>query len=256
MRERTSLMYDMTPIHSPHNTGTYKSKYWYFDRCMFTHVHSEASVVRRSRSQAEAGAGLVAILGYVSGGVRGVMGDLSIDRDPGQMYLVDHAQRVDCIQFPNEIHGVFLPKKLIGYDPDRHAPFIRFADNRVQGALLNRVFNRVFHDIQVRDAIDPTAFDQLVACLKTCLGSDRRDGDVRRQARDALADLIRSYVDRNLTHRDLSVATILTNFGLSRASLFRMFERDGGFRRFVNRRRVHRAVIDIASTPPFARPYQ
>lgn len=250
MRERTSLMYDMTPIHSPFNTGTYRSKYWYFDRFMFTHVHSEASVVRRSKSQAEAGAGLVAILSYVSGGVRGVMGDLSIDRDPGQMYLVDHARQVDCIQFPNEIHGVFVPKNMIGYDPDQHAPFIRFSDNRVQGALLYRAFNRVFRNVQFQDAVDPTAFDQLLSCLKMCLGSDRRDGDVRRQARDALADMIRSYVDKNLAHPDLSAATILTNFGLSRASLFRMFERDGGFRRFVNRRRVHRAVIDIVSAPP------
>jgi len=242
-------MYDMTPIHSHRNTGTYTTKYWYFDRFMVTRVNSEASVVGRSRSQAEAGAGLVALLRYFDGGVRGVMGDFSIDRDPGQMYLIDQEQRVDCIQFPNEVQGVFIPKDLIGYDPDLHRPFIRFSDNRVQGALLYRAFDRVFRDVADQNMVDLTAFDQLLACIKMSLGSDHRDGDVRRQARDALADMIRAYVDRNLTQIDLSAAAILKNFGLSRASLFRMFESDAGFRRFVNRRRLHRAVLDIAQKP-------
>lgn len=246
MRERTSLMYDMTPIHSDRNTGVYRSKNWYFDRFMFVRAKNEASVIGRSKAQAEAGAGLVFLHRYFGGGIRGLMGDLSIDRDPGQMYLMDQSRQVDCIQFPNEVQGVFIPKDLIGYDPDRHAPFIRFSDNRVQGALLYRVFDRVLHEVSLRDTVDPAAMSQLLACVRTSLRSERRDGDVRRQAREAMADMIRAYVDRNLAHLDISAATILRNFGLSRASLFRMFERDGGFRRFVNRRRVHRAVLDIS----------
>ncbi len=246
MRERTSLMYDMTPIHSDRNTGVYRSKNWYFDRVMFVRAKNEASVIGRSKAQAEAGAGLVFVHRYFEAGIRGLLGDLSIDRDPGQMYLMDQSRQVYCIQFPNEVQGVFIPKDLIGYDPDRHAPFIRFSDNRVQGALLYRTFDRVFRNVSRRDEVDPAALNQLLACIKTSLSSDRRDGDVRRQAREAMADMIRAYVDRNLAHFDISSATILRNFGLSRASLFRMFEGDGGFRRFVNRRRVHRAVLDIS----------
>jgi len=249
MRERASIMYDMTPIHSHRNTGIYTTKNWYFDHFMFAHVKNEASVVGRSKAQAETGAGLVFLHRYFDGGIRGVMDDTSIDRDPGQMYMIDQARRVDCIQFPNQVHGVFIPKNLIGYDSGQHPAFIRFSDNRVLGALLYRSFDRVFGDVQLHGTVDLATLNQLVACIKMSLGSDRRDGDVRRQAREALADMIRAYVDRNLTHLDLSAATILKNFGLSRASLFRMFEPDGGFRRFVNRRRLHRAVLDIAQKP-------
>lgn len=232
-------MYDMTPIHSHRNTGVYKTKNWYFDRFMFVSAKNEASIIGRSKAQAEAGAGLVFLHRYFDGEIRGVMGDLSIDRDPGEMYLMDQERRVDCIQFPNRVQGVFLPKKLIGYDPDRHASFIRFSDNRAQGILLYRAFDRAFRNVSMRDSVDPEALNQLLACLKTSLGADRRDGDIRRQARDAMADMIRAYVDRNLTQLNLSASTVLRNFGLSRASLYRMFEDDDGFRRFVNRRRDH-----------------
>ncbi|MEM7329823.1 MAG: AraC family transcriptional regulator [Pseudomonadota bacterium] len=249
MRERAAVMYDMTPLHAPHNSGVYRTQNWFAGGLMFVSIKQDPSAVGRSRAQAENGAGLVFIHRYVYGGIRGVMGDLNIDRDPDQVYLMDQERRVNCLQFANAVHGVFIPKDRIGYHPDRHAPFIRFSNHRVLGALLNQAFCRVFQDILAHDQINLVALDRLLACLKTALQTDPRDGDVRRQARDALADLIRTYVERNLDHPDLSSTLILKNFGVSRASLFRMFERDGGVRNFIKQRRVFRAVLDIAGTP-------
>ena len=249
MRERTSVMYDMTPLYSPSATGVYKSTNWFASGLMFVRIQQDPSSVRRSKSQAENGSGLVFLHRYIHGGIRGVMGEMSIDRDPNQIYLIDQARRVKCLQFANEVLGVFIPKSLIGYHPDSHAPFIRFSDNRMVGAVLLRSFDQVFRTILERDMIDPSKAQQLVSCVKWALGSDRWDGDVRRQAREATADLIRAYVERNLENPDLSTSLILKSFGVSRASLFRMFETEGGVRRFINKRRLYRAVLEIAETP-------
>ncbi len=246
MREKSSSMYDMTPLRSPLNAGVYESRNWFVDRFFFAEVKNDAAVVGRTKSQAETGAGLVYLHRYLRGGIRGVIGDLSVDRDPGSMYLMDQEQRVSCIQFPMTSQGVFIPKVLIGYDPDRHPAFVRFADNKTVNALLYRAFDHVFNDIRDQNIVDWTALDCLIASVRYALGTDDRDGDIRRQAREAMSDLIREYVERNLDDADLSPTRILKTFGVSRATLFRMFESEGGVRRFINKRRLYRAVLDIA----------
>ena len=246
MREKSSSMYDMTPLESPNNSGIYRTRNWFVDRFFFAETRNDAVTVGRTKAQAETGAGLVFLHRYLYGRVRGVMGDANIDRDPGQMYLMDQEQRVDCIQFPITSQGVFIPKDLIGYDPDRHPAFVRFADNKTVNALLYRAFDQVIEDMRSHCIVDWRALDQLIASLRYALGTDDRDGDVRRQARDAMADLIREHVERNLDQADLSSTSILKTFGLSRASLFRIFKSDGGVRRYINQRRLFRAVLDIA----------
>ncbi len=246
MRERTSAMYDMTPLRASSGPGRYLTTNWYVGRVLFIRTENSAAVIRRTKAQAENGANLVFVHRYVNGCLRGLMGDLNVDRDPGEMYLIDQAQRVDCIQFQTNIEGVFIPKDLLGYDPDRHAPFIRFSHNKTLSALLYREFDHVFGDIRDHNRVDWQALDRFIACLKCGLGTDDEDGDVRRRARNAMADLIRAHIERNLACPDLSSKALLRTFGVSRASLFRMFEADGGVRRFINRRRLYRAVLEIA----------
>ncbi|MGJ5206460.1 helix-turn-helix domain-containing protein [Bradyrhizobium sp. HKCCYLR20261] len=52
---------------------------------------------------------------------------------------------------------------------------------------------------------------------------------------------IRNYIDANLNVRDLNAATLARAFGLSRASLYRLFEPVGGVASYVRARRLERA---------------
>lgn len=248
MRERTSTMYDMTPLHVPQAIDLYKSSNWFVDRFLFIQTENGPVAISRSKAQSENGANLVFLHRYFGGGVRGVMGDLNIDRNPGEMYLIDQSRRVNCIQFQTCVQGVYIPKHLIGYDPNIHPPFMRFSNNKTLSALLYRNFDQVFADIKDHNLVDQMALDRLIACVRYALGTDDQDGDVRRQARNAMTDLIRVHIERNLCHPDLSATSLLKSFGLSRASLFRMFEAEGGVRRFINRRRLYRAVLEIADS--------
>ncbi len=249
MREKTSAMYDMTPLQSPLNSGLYQSKSWFHDRVMFIQSKNDVVAAGRSKAQAENGARLVFLHRYVSGHIRGVMGDLSIDRDPGEIYLIDQARRVRCIQYPTIVQGVFLPKEMIGYDESAHAPFVRFGLRPTIGPVIYDAFERVLDQVCRDDVLDTEAFERLISCLKLAIGTDQRSGDVRRHAREAMATLIRKFVEENLHQPSLSSTSILKNFGVSRASLFRMFERDGGVRSFIQKRRLNRAVFDLSQQP-------
>lgn len=249
MGDAIAVMYNITPLQSHLNTGHFSTRNWYALNSIFTDMKSDAFAVRRTKAQAEAGGHLVFVHRYASGSVRGRLGDLSMDRDPGSVYLLDQTSRLECIQFPNHTQGVFLPKSLLGFDPDMHAPLIRFPNQHAVGDLLDAQLSHIFRGLTHNDTVDIAAYYRLVACLRTALGSDTREGDVRRHARDAMAELICAFIEQRLGDWSLSVGSILTNFGVSRASLFRMFENNGGVRQYINDRRIYRAVLEISEGP-------
>ena len=84
------------------------------------------------------------------------------------------------------------------------------------------------------------------ACLKIALGVPAQREDVRTHARAALLRQICSFIDNNLERADLSAATLLNNFGVSRPTLYRMFEPLGWVRNYLTYRRVVSALFELA----------
>jgi AraC-like DNA-binding protein len=58
---------------------------------------------------------------------------------------------------------------------------------------------------------------------------------------------IRRFIDRNLGSAELDVDMIAKNFGLSRASLYRLFEPIGGVAGYIRKQRLNRAYQDITT---------
>jgi AraC-like DNA-binding protein len=55
------------------------------------------------------------------------------------------------------------------------------------------------------------------------------------------------YVEDNLTARDLGAAKLAATFGLSRASLYRLFAPVGGVASFIRERRLARAHLELTT---------
>ena len=58
---------------------------------------------------------------------------------------------------------------------------------------------------------------------------------------------LRTFVDRNLTSPKLGPAMVGANFGLSRASVYRLFEPVGGLASYIRKRRLQRAYEEITA---------
>ncbi len=58
---------------------------------------------------------------------------------------------------------------------------------------------------------------------------------------------VRRFIDRNLKSRDLSPQTIARDFGLSRASLYRLFEPVGGIAGYIRKQRLKQAFQEITA---------
>ena len=91
--------------------------------------------------------------------------------------------------------------------------------------------------------IEPT-----LALMASALNGDTRN--VENGAASIAASLMqraKAEIERNLHLNDLSITTICGAIGLSRASLYRLFEHHGGVRAYIQERRLRRAAEDLTS---------
>lgn len=244
--EKMNDMYEMTPLKSEHDKGVHRSESWHLESALFSRVEIDSFAVRRTKAQSAANAHLVTIQSYHVGGVQGRLGDLNVDRPPGAVHIFDLESRVECVQRHGNVEAIILPKAAIGYDPDKHPPLLSFPYDQPAGRLLQHLLQKFFSGLQRENSYAREHYLQLIAFLKLILGSEQKNGDVRRRARDAIKMSMCAFIDANLEDPNLSNAHLLANFGVSRATLFRMFKDYGGVRQYMSNRRLMRAVLDIS----------
>lgn len=247
--DRFSHMYEFSSLRAPGNTGRNTLIRWYAKGCQFVKTHSDATFMRRTKTHAQNGEGLVLVRRFHNSRSRATMGDTALVLEPGRLYLSDEGVPVDSYKPADRMDGIILPKRLLGYQSGIHAPFIDLSRCPVLATALHLEFDHIFEHLSAHDALDQDAFARLIACLQQAIGSPQQAGDVRRTARAAMADAIRVSIERHLDAPDMSVGWILKRFGVSRASLYRMFEGDGGVRQYVSDRRLYRAVLDLTERP-------
>ena len=249
IRESTTYFFDMTPVASGLNRGFFRTQSWFGRDCYFSHSDNDTLAVRRTKAQAESGAHLVLVQRFLSGHLLGRLEDLNVDRQSGEIYLVDLERRYECIQFPSSIQNIFISKSVLGYDSDKHAPFIHLSSWPTFRKLLAHQFDRLYAGLNSQNALDPADYQKFVACLRLALGGGQKNEDVRLKVRAAMTDLISRHIENHLEDWRLDVSSLLRDFGVSRSSLYRMFEDKGGVRQYISDRRMFRAVAEITRRP-------
>ncbi len=248
-RDVLQRIFDATPLESEHNLGEFETLSWYGDHWMISQSMMDSLAIRRTRAQSEFAAPLVFVHRYKYGHFRGVIGDVNIDRAPGSIYILDLERRVESLQVPILVQGFYIPKAMIGYDPDIHPPMIQFPVATPVGELINREFSQTIDQVLFNNTLNHSSLMRFASTLMVCIKTDQGRPWVRRNARQALAGLIRAHIDQDLRSPSLKIETIQRKFGISRATLFRLFERQGGVRTYIQDRRMFRAVMDIARRP-------
>ena len=152
----------------------------------------------------------------------------------------------DLITKSIRVQEALIPKAALGLPVGGAIKDKMFRPRSDNAKLLFSEWTALYRGLLRGDNFVPkSSLDRLLSLIKIELGADPRREDVRAQARDALRRQIFRFIERKLSSPDLSVDTLLQNFGVSRASLFRMFEEVGGVRSYIMERRTLRAVLEI-----------
>lgn len=215
-------------------------------RASAQHFRRDAEIIARS------GVDHIILQLYVKGGYRGTAAERPIEVEAGDVCLFDLAQPIDTRATAFENFTLVVPRPMFDARlmqvEDLHglvlsgrgalAPLLA----RHVGALFEYAPRMTFDECQ---AVVEGTVSLIAACLRGEL--ERRDAD-RSGAADASLFRIRQHIEARLSSPDLSADSVALHFGLSRASLYRLFTPIGGIAEYIRSRRLHRAFFDLATT--------
>lgn len=206
---------------------------------------------RTAETVARSGVDHIVVQLYVKGGYQGVVGALPIRVEPGDICVLDLAQTLETRATAFENFNLVIPRPMI----DRRVPQPEALHGLVLPAdsVLTRLLAR--HFVTLFDCAPRMTFDECAAVVEgtislivACLSGEleRRDA-ARGDAGNLSLIRIRQHIEARLEAADLSADSVAAHFGLSRATLYRMFSPLGGVAEHIRSRRLHRAFFDLAA---------
>ncbi len=220
---------------------------------------SSVSYNRSARHVARAAYDHYQIAVSLTADIRYLSGRKSQAQRPGDIVILDSARsHVAYVNAPSRgaacVPAVFIPRAaLTALLPSAigDEQFIALKRELPQTRLLA---DHVTQMLQTVDA-DPRA--QLGAAVEDLTGvlartfSGRRDIAPLAQEgmRRAALDSLKRIVERRLGSSALSVDLICARSGWSRATVYRLFEPEGGLARYIRQRRLHRAFRELMRGP-------
>ncbi|MEO1305083.1 MAG: AraC family transcriptional regulator [Pseudomonadota bacterium] len=242
--------FDVTLLDDHRNTGLFTNQRWRAGPILFGQRALDSSMIWRDKRHISVSGDVLQAHRYLEGYAHGRMGEDPIRTRPGAVAIMDWARPFEAMQTPNVMQNVYIPHAVIGYDPDQHPGAIAFEPNTTMGKVLHSELDHFYG--QFLDGITQVSIarvKRLLSCLQVAFTGGRTHEGIRAEARQALGDVIRAFVETNLKSPKLNAATILRQFGVSRATLYRIFEFEGGVRKYIEDRRLFNAVLQISETP-------
>jgi len=242
--------HSFSPLRTDGEHRFFTAHEWYTNECGFGVLKSPPYAMRRTKPHIQDFEHLVLFSRLLEGRTRGTSGDDVINRRPGPIYVSDQARPFEAVIDHNHMQSVFIPKAKLGLGSDMKSIPTEIHRTCTAGKLVHTGMDNLFATLwQNDDHISAPALDRFVACLKIAMGAAPQRADIRVHARDALFELICNHIEQNLGDFELSMDSLLGAFGVSRSSLYRMFEDKGGVRNYITERRAVRAILDISEAP-------
>jgi AraC-like DNA-binding protein len=162
---------------------------------------------------------------------------------PGDLFIVDTAQPLATATTRSQFLNLVIPRRLL-------APMLRSPDelnmhvlNGQQGTVallrdhLLALYRRA-HQITTADAqsILPATLHLAAAAVNSAVTEDNVQS-----FRACLFGSICRHLNDHLTNLELKPEKVASQFGISRATLYRMFENEGGFANYLRKQRLRRS---------------
>ena len=152
-----------------------------------------------------------------------------------------------ALQYPSVVESILIPRKFLN-DPCVLLPALRvFEDGDLALAPLQRLFQDTFGALRASTQNVPSELvGRVLTTLREAIARPIYEVSPRRAARKSQRQAIQAYIEQNLGRLDLCADGLLPHFGVSRATLYRMFEVFGGVRNYIVDRRLFHALLDIS----------
>lgn len=165
----------------------------------------------------------------------------------GDMLMVDMTQPIETQSTAYRTVDLVLPRRVLEpllIDPDAHAGQRLLASDPLTALFRNHLIALYAHAPNMTEAqafaTQPATLALAAAALNGSIPPDHAAS-----VRAAAWFPVRKYIEENLKDMKLSAVQVAAHFGISRATLYRMMERYGGFVHYVRQRRLYGCRDDL-----------
>ncbi|MEL6413837.1 MAG: hypothetical protein AAFQ15_02720 [Pseudomonadota bacterium] len=238
-----------TPLNANQAKTALQSQFWHADPCSLSQISVAAFIYDYQAIHAGKEGPILTFEKLLSGFQSGVRGGVELYFAPGPIYLAGHNKKGSAIGTEMVIQEFYVPREMVGISINQTTPYVEISPRSLIGKVLHEEWNAVFASVTGENGqISNHAHQRLATALKIALGVDPQREDVRSQARELLRRQLQRFIVENLESPKLTVEMILSRFGVSRASLYRMFEVYGGIRHYITHLRASKAVLQVWQT--------
>ncbi len=165
---------------------------------------------------------------------------------PRDLLFIDTAQRYQAYARDFKNHTLVVPRRRLTpklLAPDEHhgrSLSRRCSLSRLAQDHLHRLFRQLPHlsGAQLEGVMEPT-LELIAAAFNGCVEPDTA---ASRAVFQAMGDKVRAHIDRHLDCTDLSPEALCSALRLSRSTLYRLFEHQGGVAFYIRTRRLDQAM--------------
>jgi len=204
-----------------------------------------SQLIRHRHRSAPANSGMLAIQSVQSGAVAMEFESRRFVQRPGSVAIMDLARPFKGSHQNAVGEIIFIPRELLGFSDVDHIEPALLTTESLQGDLLASEM-RLFFDLGGSPGGIRFQTGTLLHLANSIISQNRHASSDRVVWWRARNTLIRNYIEDNLSDLNLLPAEVCNTFNLSRATLYRMFEADGGVRRYIQDRRLYAAIWDLA----------
>lgn len=223
---------------------------YHLGSAMITRVRSSARTLVRSRALARLdGVDALHVILQVSGTFQGDYDGREARGGPGSIRVLDMARPFAVSESDFETITLSLPReRLEAVTANRDAHGLVFSE---PGAMLRLLVAHLEGLAQAAPDLAPAeaaASAEAASALIAGLISSRTDADATHASavEGRLFAIARRYIDSQLDSRDLTPASVGAHLGVSRRTLYRLFDGKHGVAGYIQQRRLDRAFNVIA----------
>ncbi|MEO0607630.1 MAG: helix-turn-helix domain-containing protein [Pseudomonadota bacterium] len=245
-----SSIYSLSPMDAHKAHTDYSVNAWHVDPLSIFDCTYEGMATRHGNWHIEESGAQIHVHKYSYGRASVETSGIPVECEAGAITLLDYSRPFSALHTPSNCHSFFVPHSAINYRPSdaHHSPV--YSPDSTMGRMLEQEMDHLLGALKSGATdIHPADIRRFLGCVEVAVSPQQASSSARLEARESLKRSIMLFIEKNLLFEDLNVNLILQSFGVSRASLYRLFADVDGVRTYISRRRLYHAVTELADAP-------
>ena len=248
--ETCATIFGIAPLNLADARNTYRSRSWFIDPITISNSNYYSMAAERRNWHVEEAGAQIHVHRYSYGCASVESNGLPIECETGAVTLLDYCRPFRSIHTNNDCESFFVPHEAINYRPSDAPHALVYSAQSQIGMLIGREMDNLLGQLRKgAELIDTSDIKRFLGCVEVAMSPHSASESASAMMRESLKRAIQLFIEQRLDWPNLSSTLILKNFGVSRASLYRLFDSDSGVRTYINHRRLMRAVSELASAP-------